>query len=96
MNLTMSSPALNAVYPYDWAAFLKSRIEAPGQPAPLAGIETAGYRLVWKEEPNRFDKARMEDAKNLHADLFAGLHPRQGRRWSAIRAGTARLSMPGW
>ena len=57
--------ALNAVYPYDWAAFLKGRIETPGQPAPLAGVEAAGYRLVWKEEPNPFDKARMEDAKNL-------------------------------
>ena len=59
--------ALNAVYPYDWASFLKTRIEPPGQPAPLAGIEQAGYRLVWKEEPNPFDKARMEDAKNLDA-----------------------------
>ncbi len=57
--------ALGAVYPYDWATFLKSRIEAPGQPPPLAGLEKAGYRLVWKDEPNSFDKARMEDAKNL-------------------------------
>ena len=57
--------ALNGVYPYNWGAFLRSRIELPGQPPPLAGIEAGGYRLVWKEEPNPFDKARMEDAKNL-------------------------------
>ena len=57
--------ALNGVYSHDWAAFLRSRIELPGQPPPLAGIEAGGYRLVWKEEPNPFDKARMEDAKNL-------------------------------
>src|SRR5262249_38734596 len=54
---------LQAVYPYDWASFLHTRIDMPGQPAPLAGIERAGYRLVWKEEPNPFDKGRMDDAK---------------------------------
>ncbi len=58
--------ALNAVYPHDWAAFLRSRIDLPGQPAPLAGLEQAGYRLVWKDEPNPYDKARMEHAKNLN------------------------------
>ena len=57
--------ALNAVHPYDWAAFFRTRIASPGQPAPLAGIEKAGYRLVWKDEPNPYDKARMEDARNL-------------------------------
>ena len=64
--------ALNAVHPHDWAAFFQSRILAPGQPPPLAGIEAAGYRLVWKEEPNPFDKARMEDAKNLSLTYSLG------------------------
>jgi predicted metalloprotease with PDZ domain len=54
------------VYPYDWASFLRSRSEQPGQPAPLAGIEQGGYRLVWKDEPNPFEKARMENAKTLN------------------------------
>lgn len=57
--------ALNAVYPYDWASFLRTRIEGTGQPAPVAGIEKAGYRLVWRDAPNPFDKARMDDSKNL-------------------------------
>ena len=64
---------LNAVYPYDWATFLKTRIELPGQPAPLAGIEKAGYRLVWKEEPNSFERARMEDARNLPLTYSLGI-----------------------
>jgi len=58
--------ALNAVHPYDWAGFLRSRMEAAGLPAPLAGIERAGYRLVWREEPNSYDKARMEDNRTLN------------------------------
>ncbi len=63
--------ALNSVYPYDWAAFFSSRIASPGQPAPLAGIEMAGYRLVFKDEPNPYDKARMADGKYL--SLFHSL-----------------------
>ncbi len=63
--------ALNAVYPHDWADFFKTRIDAPGRPAPLAGIELAGYRLVFRAEPNPFDKARMDDGKFL--SLFHSL-----------------------
>ncbi|ANY18740.1 M61 glycyl aminopeptidase [Tsuneonella dongtanensis] len=48
--------ALNAVHPYDWAGFLDTRFRKPGQPAPTRGIEMAGYRLVWKDEPNPFTK----------------------------------------
>ncbi|GGD63108.1 peptidase M61 [Erythrobacter arachoides] len=44
--------ALNAVHPHDWATFLTTRLREAGQPAPLAGIEAGGYRLVWKDEPN--------------------------------------------
>jgi predicted metalloprotease with PDZ domain len=65
--------ALNAVYPYDWATFLHTRIEGTGQPAPIAGIERAGYRLVWRDAPNPFDKARMDDAKNLSLYHSLGL-----------------------
>jgi len=57
--------ALNAVYPYDWASFLRTRFERPGQPAPVGGIERGGYRLVWKDEPNPFDKGRMAKRKFL-------------------------------
>ena len=48
---------LNGVYAYDWAGFLKQRLYATNQPAPLAGIEQGGYRLVWKEEPSGYIKA---------------------------------------
>ena len=48
--------ALNAVHPYDWAGFLDTKFRRPAQPAPVKGIEMAGYRLVWKEEPNPYTK----------------------------------------
>ncbi len=55
--------ALNAVYPHDWESFLKVRLNQPAQPVPLQGLEQGGYRLVWKDEPNPYDKARMLEAK---------------------------------
>lgn len=65
--------ALNAVQPYDWASFLDTRINRPGQPAPLGGFEKGGYRLVWKEEPNAFDKERMKEGNNLDLTHSLGL-----------------------
>ncbi|WEK45683.1 MAG: peptidase M61 [Candidatus Andeanibacterium colombiense] len=65
--------ALDGIYPYDWAGFFKTRIYEPGQPAPLAGIEQGGYRLVWKDIPNSYDLGRMKDAKSLSLTYSLGL-----------------------
>jgi predicted metalloprotease with PDZ domain len=55
--------ALNTVYPHDWATFLQTRFQTPGQPVPLNGVEKGGYHLVWKEEPNPYEKSRIAAAK---------------------------------
>ncbi|MFN3469197.1 MAG: M61 family metallopeptidase [Novosphingobium sp.] len=64
---------LNALYPYDWARLIDTRINQPGQPAPLNGIEKGGYRLVWKEEPNPYTKAVMDFSKSLSLANSIGL-----------------------
>jgi predicted metalloprotease with PDZ domain len=64
---------LNAVQPYDWAKFLDTKLRQPGQPAPLTGIEKGGYKLVWKEEPNVFDKEIMKEGSNLNLIHSLGL-----------------------
>lgn len=50
---------LNAVQPYDWATFLRTRLDAAGPDAvaPLDGLERGGYRLIYVEEPNADEKA---------------------------------------
>ncbi|MBX9663290.1 peptidase M61 [Novosphingobium sp.] len=85
---------LNGLYPYDWAGFFKTRIQTPGQPAPLGGIERGGYKLAWKEEPNPFDKARMASAKFISLNHSIGLAIDNdgritGSRWdsAAFKAG---------
>ncbi|MEE2690300.1 MAG: peptidase M61 [Pseudomonadota bacterium] len=45
---------LNAVAPYDWAAFLKERVEESGRAAPLDGFERGGWRLVYGDEENPY------------------------------------------
>jgi predicted metalloprotease with PDZ domain len=49
--------ALNAVQPHDWARFFRERIEEPGAPAPTGGLTRGGYRLVFREEPNAYERA---------------------------------------
>ncbi len=65
--------ALNAVHPYDWAGFLRQRLQTPGQGAPVRGIERAGYRLAWRDAPNVFDRDRMAQAKNYDLTHSLGL-----------------------
>ena len=56
--------ALNGVYRYDWATFLKDRLYRPNQPPPVKGIEMAGYKLVWKDKPNPYAAGREKDGKS--------------------------------
>ncbi|MEL7690340.1 peptidase M61 [Citromicrobium bathyomarinum] len=65
---------LNGVYPYDWADFLTTRLLEPDQPAPLRGIEMAGYKLVWKDEANSYDKGRMGNYKYLNLFYSLGVN----------------------
>jgi predicted metalloprotease with PDZ domain len=48
---------LNAVQPYDWAAFLTKRLTTKVDHAPLGGIENGGYRLTYTDTPNAMAQA---------------------------------------
>jgi predicted metalloprotease with PDZ domain len=47
---------LNAVVPYDWAAFLHDRIDKINPRADVAGIEQGGYKLVYKDKPSATER----------------------------------------
>jgi len=80
--------ALQAVQPYDWDKFLGERIDQPGRPVPLAGLELGGYRLVWREEPNPYDKARAADGKFSSFAGSLGLTVDKDGRITASRWGS--------
>ncbi len=42
---------LNEFVSYDWATFLRQRLDGHGPGAPLDGISRGGYRLVYTDEP---------------------------------------------
>ncbi|MBK5265337.1 MAG: M61 family metallopeptidase [Alphaproteobacteria bacterium] len=44
--------ALNAIAPYDWAGFLRKRIDDTSTQAPKDGITKGGYTLVYTSTPN--------------------------------------------
>jgi len=64
---------LNGILPYDWGAFLRARLYGVNAPAPLEGIAMAGYKLVWKEEPNPYQAGRMAERGNLDLSYSLGI-----------------------
>jgi predicted metalloprotease with PDZ domain len=57
---------LNQVAAYDWAKFLRDRIENINPHADLDGVERGGYKLIYKDEPSATDRT------------IAGASPRRG------------------
>jgi predicted metalloprotease with PDZ domain len=65
---------LNAVAPYDWAKFLRFRLDTNRPEAPLGGLENGGWKLVYKDQPNEW--SQMEEAESGTVDFWysIGLH----------------------
>jgi predicted metalloprotease with PDZ domain len=49
---------LNAIAPYDWAGFFKTRLKSTSAEAPVGGIENAGWKVVMNENPPRSEGRR--------------------------------------
>ena len=62
--------ALNAVEPYDWAAFLRQRLDRTGKLEPLAGIVREGYKLVFTDTPSDYAKA-VDTERKRSSQLFS-------------------------
>ncbi len=62
--------ALNAIAPYDWAGFLRSRLDGHGPGAPLKGLERAGWKLAFTDKPTEFIKG-VEERSKLSDFLFS-------------------------
>jgi predicted metalloprotease with PDZ domain len=77
--------ALNGVQPYDWATFLRDRVERPDAPAPVGGFARGGYRLVFRETPNAYDQSRFAAGTGLDLTHSLGLSVAQGGRISNVQ-----------
>lgn len=65
---------LNGVYAYDWASFLDTRFRQPNQPAPLKGIEMAGYTLAYSEDENLYLKQAYAESGALNLFYSLGIN----------------------
>ncbi len=91
--------ALNQVQPFDWAPFLRSRLDGHASGAPLDGLARAGWKLVYTDTPTDFSKASEERNKNTDFSYSLGFAVKQDGavasvRWDgvAFRAGLASNS----
>ena len=58
---------LNALAPYDWAEFFRARVDRVAPHAPMAGIQSHGWRLVYRDSSSEYFKAM--EASNQKIDL---------------------------
>jgi predicted metalloprotease with PDZ domain len=65
--------ALNAVQPYDWAAFLRARLNGHGPGAPLDGITRAGWKLVYTDQETAYFKDVEDYRKAANFSYSLGL-----------------------
>ncbi|HZS26354.1 MAG TPA: M61 family peptidase, partial [Candidatus Angelobacter sp.] len=64
---------LNQVTPYDWAKFLRDRLDSYGPGAPLGGITNGGWKLVYDDHPSEYTKAMEHVRKFVDARFSLGL-----------------------
>ncbi len=64
---------LNGVYAYDWATFLKTRIQEVQEKGPLDGLERGGYKLVYTATPTEFMKTAETRGKTTGLSYSLGL-----------------------
>jgi predicted metalloprotease with PDZ domain len=64
---------LNEVTPYDWAKFLRDRLDTYGPGAPLGGIINGGWKLVYDDNPSEFTKAVEKVHNAVDARFSIGL-----------------------
>jgi predicted metalloprotease with PDZ domain len=64
---------LKQVAPYDWAKFLRDRLDTYGPGAPLGGITNGGWKLVYDDQPSEFTKAMEKERNFVDARFSVGL-----------------------
>jgi predicted metalloprotease with PDZ domain len=70
--------ALDKVQHYDWAHFLRTRLDSKAPGAPLDGIVRGGWKLIYTDEPNAVAKAQAKIRKSLDLASSLGMEVETG------------------
>ena len=65
--------ALNKIAPYDWAHFLRERLDSKSERAPLGGIENGGWKLVYTDQKNTTMEATEKTDEGLDLSFSLGM-----------------------
>lgn len=65
--------ALNEVTPYDWASFLRARVDSVGVSTGLDGVTRGGYKLAWVDQPAQAQQAREDKSGAADLDYSVGM-----------------------
>ena len=76
---------LNGVMPFDWASFLRQRLDRTSAHAPLDWVARGGYRLTYTEEPTGYFKAAESDRKINDLSFSIGLAIGKSGKVSAVQ-----------
>jgi predicted metalloprotease with PDZ domain len=79
---------LNQVQPYDWAGFLKARVEDVAPTAPLAGFTNSGYRLTYGDKPTDTAKAVFKSRKVADFSYSLGFQVGKEAKLADVRWGS--------
>jgi predicted metalloprotease with PDZ domain len=63
---------LNSVAPYDWAGFLRARLDGVATKTPNEAVEKSGWKLVYNEQPNEVAGIQEALARRADFSLTAG------------------------
>ncbi|ADW70956.1 M61 family metallopeptidase [Granulicella tundricola] len=78
---------LNTIAPYDWATFLRDRVDAITPRADVAGIEQGGYKLVYLDHPPKREAGEGPQRGGGGPDVWYSLGIRIGGGGPAGRGG---------
>ena len=64
---------LNGLAPYDWAGFLRARLDGVATRTPLEAVENSGWKLVYNEEENEVEEIENATEKTVSFVYTIGL-----------------------
>jgi predicted metalloprotease with PDZ domain len=82
---------LGKIMPYDWKGFFAERVYAVRPRAPLGGIEGSGWKLVYDDQPNAFQRLRAKSSKLVDESFTLGVWVKEDGTVSDIVPGS-----PAW
>jgi predicted metalloprotease with PDZ domain len=64
---------LSGLAPYDWAGFLRTRLDSTAPDTPSEAVENSGWKIVYSDEPNEIEETRDIVRKRVTLTFSLGL-----------------------